>query len=635
MQQWVIALGGTGSRLLEGLVYAAMAGVLTDGTGHQLHSLHLVTMDTDRTCGDTARAEEACRDYEHVRTMLEAADEPTPGWFTALDWSRWPVEVVPQAPQGRDRMLSRTLLGNSSADILLSLAAEEHGEQLRQLTERLKAALAKDGGVRVLLCASSFGVTGQAMLSMLARMLRERFADTPGFTLGAVVLLPYIDHPEKNSAYALRTRAMLTALSAEDMLREENSGVLDTLWLLGMPAGFRGRWAAVCGGGAEQRNQTQPIEWLALRCAADFLAGGQKGCLTVRLADARLDWSAFGSDAAAWRRAWGGLMKASVLYTASMREAVRGRLVSGGLESMLGWQAAFLKGLHRRGPEERARLTADLDAIERCLLGAARYLREAEENIPEAMRASGWLHDAQERTISNYRKLLDASGRLFLMEDEIIRSGMEEEQIVRRSGTETDADRLIRAADEQLKTVNGIVQVQNGLDANAGGWVKLDILRRMRRGIDYAMAEENSRAEALRTSLAAEEKSSSQDKDLLYRLETHLRILAAQRERVDADMADAVRTGLRLRAPAPEGPGRNGFFSAEVLTLLRGMESADKKELRRLTKELESCWPALVLPEPENRGTREVLTAMAQGVRPGGDTHPFAVLLGRLLTVTG
>ena len=63
---YVIAVGGTGNKILESLVYAACADVF-GGVSH----LDMLSVDVDASCGNTTRAKRAAECYQNVREALE------------------------------------------------------------------------------------------------------------------------------------------------------------------------------------------------------------------------------------------------------------------------------------------------------------------------------------------------------------------------------------------------------------------------------------------------------------------------------------------------------------------------------------------------------------------------------------
>ncbi|MEG2207277.1 MAG: hypothetical protein RR065_04150, partial [Clostridia bacterium] len=71
MSYYVIAVGGTGNKILESLVYGACADVFytrdADGSETPIPQLHLLSVDVDAACGNTTRAKRAAEYYERVR----------------------------------------------------------------------------------------------------------------------------------------------------------------------------------------------------------------------------------------------------------------------------------------------------------------------------------------------------------------------------------------------------------------------------------------------------------------------------------------------------------------------------------------------------------------------------------------
>ena len=65
MKQYLLAVGGTGNKILEGVVWAAAAGVLDPGG-----ELRMLSVDVDASCGNTTRAMQSCAHYEAVRELL-------------------------------------------------------------------------------------------------------------------------------------------------------------------------------------------------------------------------------------------------------------------------------------------------------------------------------------------------------------------------------------------------------------------------------------------------------------------------------------------------------------------------------------------------------------------------------------
>ena len=67
MKRYLLAVGGTGNKILESAVWAAAADAWNLPEGVQM-----LSVDVDASCGNTTRAMQRCAQYEAVRTLLDS-----------------------------------------------------------------------------------------------------------------------------------------------------------------------------------------------------------------------------------------------------------------------------------------------------------------------------------------------------------------------------------------------------------------------------------------------------------------------------------------------------------------------------------------------------------------------------------
>ena len=88
MKQYLLAVGGTGNKILEGVVWAAAAGVLDPGG-----ELRMLSVDVDASCGNTTRAMQSCAHYEAVRELLDSLPYTHRGFHTPLRLRQWNMDL--------------------------------------------------------------------------------------------------------------------------------------------------------------------------------------------------------------------------------------------------------------------------------------------------------------------------------------------------------------------------------------------------------------------------------------------------------------------------------------------------------------------------------------------------------------
>lgn len=665
MKRYLLALGGTGSKVAESLVWAACAGVLQDGDG-PIDEVRILCVDPDESCGNAARAAEDCAAYARVQAMMAELPCPGPSFRTRLSLETWDLRLpegvctAQSLAQGSDSLLCDALLPQEAAarDMhqglggqgalgawLFARALEQSNggtdDALTRMMEELRASLAAGERAQVLLCGSTFGGTGAAGIPALARYLRDNL---PGaLAVGAVLMLPYCSLPEGAAQEdRLMDQASATLAAYGRMgLRPEAEGsqaLLDAAWLLGVPEGCM----TPARGDAAEHNDAHLLEWLAVRCAAQFFRGeGARGCFYYRMRGSRFTWGGFAEDEARYRRAYGGLLKLAALFAAEFGPALEARLRRGKRDRALGYYAAYFPQAHRSDAAARQRLLDDLAALRACLQGYAGWVMQVVATLPPPLRDVDALEQVQAQAAENYRRLLDAAGHLALMEDEIHRSGMEEEKTVRRGAAkETAADQLLRAAQAKRQEVERLAQAQAALDRRTGGQSKLALMARMARGIDRAMAAEESRAQQRREAIRLEENEAARLRmgEALYRLETHLHLLVAQRARVQADQRQAEADGLRHLPPQVEAASRfpgNDLFDRETLEALERLMTApgeDRRAFRRQAGQVAERAHRLVLPEDSDDVTAAAMVAdMGDGRGSVQGASPLGCFLAQAL----
>lgn len=692
MKRYLLAVGGTGSKILESVVWAACTDVLRADDG-PLNELRVLCVDADASCGNTARAVDACAAYEQVRGMLAEIPYAHRGFNTALRLMRWdaalsrrPTSVGRMAEAcPRDQLLRRALFDAKGAELcysegfrghpelgmaffsnlLRSLESSDEGGQdafLRMLAE-LCAALEKGERAQVLLCGSVFGGAGASGIPLLAGFLREHLAAYPELLeIGAVLMLPYFSVPAATDEMAVasdlfpeKAKAALLSYGEGGLLRRDaadRAGVLDAAYLLGVPESGFVRAGAYAAGGKEQRNDAHLLEWLATRCAARFFRKscreGGMGCFTYQISENRFGWEGFAEDAAEYRRAYGGLMKLAAMFEAEYGPVLADGLAGGRRRNRaVNYYAAYFHRVHRLDGAHRERLASGLAALGACLRGYAGWILQVIANLPPTLREVDRLEEARRQAAENYRALLDAAGELALMEDEIQRSGMAQEKTVRRGAPrETPADRLLRAAEEKRRQVERLSAAQAEMDKRTGGQSKWELMARMARGIDRAMAEEQDRATARRAAIEQAEQGPDvrldeaavrREREHLYRLETHLRLLDAQRARVREDQRRAEAESLRDLSPqlASDGLPANDLFDRQALTdiaVLLRTPREDRRAWSRLADAVEGEVQRLVLSTaPDRMDAAAMLNRLGDGAGSVKGASPLGCFLAQAL----
>ncbi|MBE5801728.1 MAG: hypothetical protein E7319_05500 [Clostridiales bacterium] len=441
---YVLAIGGTGNKILESIVYAAAADafytISPNGKRTPVRELHLLSVDVDAACGNTTRASRAAEYYEQVRAAFDETRQTRRGFRTRLDLRRWNMNLSRRATSvsrmtenhARDQLLSRTLFSKTEAsleysegfrghpdlgvlffsDLLSSLdqlRAMGQPDEMNALLDQMDADISRGETVKVMLCGSIFGGTGASGIPALARYLHERFRDRLSlFEMGSMLMLPYYKVPPsshneeleivvKSADFPDKARTALQYYGMSGMIRsseEDTDGVFDAIYMLGLPPEAFVQTRIYSTGSQSQENDAHMLEWLATRCIAAFLRTGMRGanahnmdCYYYQWHTPSFCWQSFDSEGELYRVGYGGLLKASALFFAecypSLRKLVTG---SGRGGSAIGYCAPYFSDIHHMNALQRDQLEKLLDALYHFFAFYANWMVQLTRTIPPTMR---------------------------------------------------------------------------------------------------------------------------------------------------------------------------------------------------------------------------------------------------------
>ena len=560
MKQYLLAVGGTGNKILEGVVWAAAAGALDAS-----EELRMLSVDVDASCGNTTRAMQACAHYEATRQLLSSLPYAYRGFRTPLRLRQWNMDMSRRSQSVRSqteslrqgRLLARTLFTSAEAalqysegfrghpdlgvlffsDLVARLeenAAQGKADELMELLEEIRAALESGERVKVLLCGSIFGGTGAAGIPVLSRTLRERFAPwRDQLEMGAALMLPYYHVPPAEAGeeeitvtsdqFLVKAKTALSYYGMEGLIRQglsDKRGLYDAVFLLGMPQSHFVTAGNYSTGSQSQRNDAHLLEWLAARCIQRFLdtdyrekEGAHINCYYYQTASARLSWESFDSQGAAYRRAYGGLMKTALVWRAELYPELRRRLTRRRRLGcrVPGWYAANFRRLGRMPQEELERMARQAEEVDACLQGFVRWMGETAANLPPQLRHGRALEQAALDSQENLRAQMEEAARHALAA-QLTEQKVRESRVSRTQDQEGD-EALRRPLREQEEKLRALAARQEELDKRTGGAFRLQTLEQLR--ADARRGQERARASArtLQASLEELERAPAGKKD--------------------------------------------------------------------------------------------------------------------------
>ncbi|MBR3872905.1 MAG: hypothetical protein IKJ26_01925 [Clostridia bacterium] len=446
MSCYVIAVGGTGNKILESIVYAACADAFYtyDANGQRvpIRKLDMLSVDVDAACGNTTRAKRAAEYYEEVRQAFSASPYEHRCFHTALSVDRWStdlsrrassVEKMAQNHQA-DKLLARTLFSQTEmqleysegfrghpdlgvlffADLLGSLdEARSAGlpDEFNALIDRMQADINSGETVKIILCGSIFGGTGASGIPAISKYLRRRFAaHSDQFVMGSMLMLPYYKVPPANvdetreiavdSDFFLdKARTALQYYGMESMIRDSDddpNGLFDAVYLLGLPPEHFVSTRIYSTGSQSQENDAHMLEWLAARCVAQFMRTGFRGihahnidCYYYQWHTPQFSWASFDEDSALYQARYGTLCKAAAVFFAECFPALQ-KLVSthDRRSARIPYCSAYFHRLRRMSAAQRAQLESRLDALYHFFAFYINWMTQLIGAVPPGLRGS-------------------------------------------------------------------------------------------------------------------------------------------------------------------------------------------------------------------------------------------------------
>ena len=522
----VIAFGPDGGKVLESLVFAVLAGLG--------ESMQMVWVEPDDS-------------LDVLQSLLDAANAL--GASFTLRTIR--INDGTAAALDEDKPLLQSVLDRQEAAAHWRSRAEKH-PNLAALAFGVQP-MDFDTEEKVVLCGAAWDSWNAAGLLYCTRKM----------DVSRVVLLPYQPVKPEAAAVAAETLRMLA--------EEEHPAAT---YMIGMPEGSRTEMPGV-----------HLVHWLGALAA---IADQEPGVYSTSVKEDGIRWPDFGEKARAIQQGYEGLLRASAAMLAEVVPTLQERL---GARPKLGqrraaWYQAYFRQAHKLDETALASLRAQVTAVELLCRRYVAWVMAIVASLPPQWQDREAFHAAEQQMAAHYRLLLEAAGELSLMEEEINRSGMAKEQLVRRGAPrETAADELLRKADEKRSVLSKLEKEQAELDRKAGGGAKKRLMKRMEQGIDRALEAEGARVTAWKASPEAQGAQALQLQESIYRLETHMRMLQAERARVERDQAE--QTACPPAQLPQVRPWGNDLFSPELLgQLAKYMTTEDERERRQLAAEL-------------------------------------------------
>jgi len=442
MSCYVIAVGGTGNKILESIVYAACADAFYAADGTPIPEIRLLSVDVDAACGNTTRAKRAAEYYEQVRSTFAASPFERRCFHTRLRLTRWNMNLSRRASSVRqmsqnhsqDELLARTLFSSTEAQLeysegfrghpdlgvlffadLLSTLDEKRAQgqpdEFNALLDEMEADMARGETVHVMLCGSVFGGTGASGIPAISKYLHNRYQENSKlFVMGSMLMLPYYKVPPANvnpeeeiavdsDEFLDKARTALQYYGMESMIRDHEddpSGVFDAVYLLGLPPEHFVSTRLYSTGSQSQENDAHMLEWLASRCIARFMRTGFRGadahnidCYYYQWHTPAFGWASFDDDAALYQSRYGAMIKAAAAYFAECYPTLKQHVLHGGLRTRrVNYVAAFFRRLHRMPAAKRALAEEHLDALYHFFVFYVRWMRQLILSLPPAMQTA-------------------------------------------------------------------------------------------------------------------------------------------------------------------------------------------------------------------------------------------------------
>ena len=644
MGYYVIAVGGTGNKILEGMVYGACADVFftreDGGRVKPLPKIRMLAVDVDAACGNTTRAKQAADYYERVRRLFPENGPTWRGFHTRLVTDRWNMNLSKRATSvermvqnhKRDQLLADTLFDRTEAGLEYSegfrghpdlgvlffadlfsglprLAAAGQPDEMLRVLEEMRADIERGEGVKVILCGSIFGGTGASGIPTISQYLRKYFAEySPQFELAAVLMLPYYKVPPstrdeeleivvKSSTFLDKARTALQYYGMEGMVKNgerDEQGIFDAVYLLGLPPEAFITTRLYSTGSQSQENDAHMLEWLAVRCIARFFRTGFRGldshnidCYYYQIHSRTFCWASFDEEADAYRAGFGGLYKAAAVFFAECYPYLRARM-SGekrGRNNLVNYYAAwFLHASRMKGPRQ-ARLEENLDALYHCLAYYGNWVYQVVHTLPPTLRRNRLNEEVAAEAAVGYGQLVDR----YVLLQERMQNGLEPDLWARaeRTAQQEDQEEYGRMLARQRELLNKL-----------GGSARMEILKEARQKQrdallrqEGAIREAENRLEAWEgeDGHLAEERVLRQEKERLAVMRRVAKTLEAKGEKIGQDIEAAIRENILAiqgDEEADDVPDNDLFHPGlvaafhELLTLYGAVK--ERQDLRRM-----------------------------------------------------
>ena len=441
---YVIAVGGTGNKILESIVYAACADafytVNEKGKHVPISKLDMLSVDVDAACGNTTRAKRAAEYYEEVRSAFASSPYRRRCFHTAVSVDRWSMNLSRRAASvkhmarshSRDQLLARTLFSATEAQLEYSEGFRGHPDlgvlffaemlgglddarrtgqpdELNALIDRMDADIASGETVHLILCGSIFGGTGASGIPALSKYMHARYADRrEQFVMGSMLMLPYYSVPQVNvdetkeiavnsDEFLDKARTALQYYGMESMIRDSDtdpSGIFDAVYLLGLPPEYFVSTRIYSTGSQSQENDAHMLEWLAARCIARFMRTGFRGadahnidCYYYQWHTPTFAWASFDEDGPSYQARYGGLLKAAAVFFSECYPTFKKYVTRASRKAeRVGYCAPFFHRLRRSSAAQRAQLEKRLDALYQFWAFYVNWFHQVVTNLPDAMR---------------------------------------------------------------------------------------------------------------------------------------------------------------------------------------------------------------------------------------------------------